>query len=206
MAESFREMPKAQAVRSWTPSVRKEAFEWCVKANGKACVSVKHDEGRAFRQWDIHHKDGDRTHNPPDGSNWALMCHPCNVRESPHGPPMHDRFSTHLHFKESRTYQRTRERLAVKTLAMQRNVTAEPIVREFAREKIKEKGEVGLEDLIDAAAEEVLRRTKSRCSITQERVRLYLDKMLNPLTGEYEIFEDEDGVEWIRRRQDDSTH
>jgi hypothetical protein len=33
-----------------------------------------------------------------------------------------------------------------------------------------------------------------------------LDKMLNPLTGEYEIFEDEDGVEWIRRRQDDSTH
>jgi 5-methylcytosine-specific restriction endonuclease McrA len=42
--------------------------------------------GREFtyknlRQLDVHHKDHDHTNNPPDGSNWELLCVYCHDDE-----------------------------------------------------------------------------------------------------------------------------
>jgi len=34
-----------------------------------------------LRELTVHHKDGDHDHNPPDGSNWELLCVYCHENE-----------------------------------------------------------------------------------------------------------------------------
>ena len=34
-----------------------------------------------LRELTVHHKDGDHDHNPPDGSNWELLCIYCRENE-----------------------------------------------------------------------------------------------------------------------------
>ena len=38
-------------------------------------------EGRRLRELTVHHKDVDPTNNPPDGSNWELLCLYCHDNE-----------------------------------------------------------------------------------------------------------------------------
>ena len=40
-----------------------------------------------LRELTVHHKDGNHHHNPPDGSNWELLCTYCHENE-------HQRFLT----------------------------------------------------------------------------------------------------------------
>lgn len=42
--------------------------------------------GKKLRELTVHHKDHDHNHNPPDGSNWELLCLYCHENE-------HDRMS-----------------------------------------------------------------------------------------------------------------
>ena len=37
--------------------------------------------GARLRELTVHHKDGDHEHNPPDGSNWELLCIYCHENE-----------------------------------------------------------------------------------------------------------------------------
>ena len=37
--------------------------------------------GRRLRELTVHHKDGNHDHNPPDGSNWELLCIYCHENE-----------------------------------------------------------------------------------------------------------------------------
>lgn len=37
--------------------------------------------GKALRELTVHHKDHDPTNNPPDGSNWELLCLYCHDEE-----------------------------------------------------------------------------------------------------------------------------
>jgi hypothetical protein len=37
--------------------------------------------GKRLRELTVHHKDGDYKHNPPDGSNWELLCLYCHDHE-----------------------------------------------------------------------------------------------------------------------------
>jgi hypothetical protein len=41
-------------------------------------------EGRRLRELTVHHKDVDPTNNPPDGSNWELLCLYCHDNEHGH--------------------------------------------------------------------------------------------------------------------------
>jgi 5-methylcytosine-specific restriction endonuclease McrA len=34
--------------------------------------------GKALRELTVHHKDGNHLNNPPDGSNWELLCLSCH--------------------------------------------------------------------------------------------------------------------------------
>jgi hypothetical protein len=34
-----------------------------------------------LRELTVHHRDGDHHHNPPDGSNWELLCLYCHENE-----------------------------------------------------------------------------------------------------------------------------
>lgn len=37
--------------------------------------------GKSLRELTVHHKDGNHTNNPPDGSNWELLCLYCHDDE-----------------------------------------------------------------------------------------------------------------------------
>lgn len=37
--------------------------------------------GRRLRELTVHHRDGDHDNNPPDGSNWELLCIYCHENE-----------------------------------------------------------------------------------------------------------------------------
>ena len=43
-------------------------------------------EGKDLRELTVHHKDSDHLNNPPDGSNWELLCLYCHDAEhdNPH--------------------------------------------------------------------------------------------------------------------------
>jgi len=38
-------------------------------------------EGKRLRELTVHHKDGNHDNNPPDGSNWELLCIYCHENE-----------------------------------------------------------------------------------------------------------------------------
>jgi HNH endonuclease len=38
-------------------------------------------DGKKLSQLTVHHKDHDHDHNPPDGSNWELLCLYCHDNE-----------------------------------------------------------------------------------------------------------------------------
>jgi 5-methylcytosine-specific restriction endonuclease McrA len=46
------------------------------------CGSCGRDfESRNLQELTVHHKDHDHTNNPPDGSNWELLCYWCHDNE-----------------------------------------------------------------------------------------------------------------------------
>lgn len=46
------------------------------------CGSCGRDfEGKNLSELTVHHKDHDHTNNPPDGSNWELLCYWCHDNE-----------------------------------------------------------------------------------------------------------------------------
>lgn len=42
-------------------------------------------EGKKLRELTVHHKDHDHDNNPPDGSNWELLCIYCHDHEHTRG-------------------------------------------------------------------------------------------------------------------------
>lgn len=42
-------------------------------------------EGKKLRELTVHHKDHDHHNNPPDGSNWELLCLYCHDHEHTRG-------------------------------------------------------------------------------------------------------------------------
>jgi hypothetical protein len=38
-------------------------------------------EGKRLQELTVHHKDGNHDNNPPDGSNWELLCIYCHENE-----------------------------------------------------------------------------------------------------------------------------
>ena len=40
--------------------------------------------GKKLRELTVHHKDGNHENNPPDGSNWELLCIYCHDNEHSH--------------------------------------------------------------------------------------------------------------------------
>ena len=54
-------------------------------------------EGRKLRELTVHHRDHNHDNNPPDGSNWELLCLYCHEQEhtkfvgdAPPGSPGHE--------------------------------------------------------------------------------------------------------------------
>lgn len=46
---------------------------------------VREFEGRKLRELTVHHRDHNHDNNPPDGSNWELLCIYCHDHEHSRG-------------------------------------------------------------------------------------------------------------------------
>ena len=67
-------------------SVREQAlklFPWVCARCGREF------SGKQLRELTVHHKDHNHHYNPPDGSNWELLCLYCHDAEHQHQESMH---------------------------------------------------------------------------------------------------------------------
>lgn len=70
--------------------------ERALKMFPAVCARCGRDfEGKRLRELTIHHKDHNHDNNPPDGSNWELLCLFCHDNE-------HSRFVNEEHYEETR--------------------------------------------------------------------------------------------------------
>jgi hypothetical protein len=56
--------------------------EQALKLHPWVCTRCAREfSGARVRELTVHHKDGDHDNNPPDGSNWELLCIYCHENE-----------------------------------------------------------------------------------------------------------------------------
>jgi hypothetical protein len=67
-------------------------------------------EGKRLRELTVHHKDHDHDNNPPDGSNWELLCLYCHDNE-------HSRYSVAEWYEETSGEEQQRSRETYKPFA-----------------------------------------------------------------------------------------
>jgi 5-methylcytosine-specific restriction endonuclease McrA len=76
------EDPRVRALRQETAARRKAYRERALRLLPHVCASCGRSfEGRRLRELTVHHKDHNHAHNPPDGSNWELLCLYCHDYE-----------------------------------------------------------------------------------------------------------------------------
>ena len=85
--------PRKPSDRSRTDRIVAEGrlarAEWDKSYRGRAlkllpwvCGSCGRDfNSKNLSELTVHHKDSDHTNNPPDGSNWELLCYWCHDNE-----------------------------------------------------------------------------------------------------------------------------
>jgi len=93
------EMRKAEQLRQ--AGYREQALKLFPHVCGRC---AREFEGRKLRELTVHHKDHNHDNNPPDGSNWELLCLYCHDHE-------HTRGVQQDRSKESPSGQKTRSTL-----------------------------------------------------------------------------------------------
>lgn len=67
---------------AWSDPLTSSYRERALKLLPHICAHCGREfEGRRLRELTVHHKDVDPTNNPPDGSNWELLCLYCHDHE-----------------------------------------------------------------------------------------------------------------------------
>jgi len=72
IAEARREAQERQG------SYREQALKMYPHVCGRCCREF---EGKKLRELTVHHRDHNHDNNPPDGSNWELLCIYCHEQE-----------------------------------------------------------------------------------------------------------------------------
>jgi hypothetical protein len=181
----------------------------CHKKPGETYLDSHNQEKKTYLELD--HVDGNPENNPPDGSNWQLLCVPCNRLKSAPDRKRKPKFRSFEQLKKCKL-ERVRkygkmntESLLVQYASMQKNLVAEPIVTVFIDRTVEDLGSVDRSVLINAAAQEVSLQTKGKSSIGQGAVRGYLDRRCNPINGTLEYFEHpkQSGHWMVRKRKEE---
>ena len=60
------------------PSYREQALKILPWVCGRC---AREFDGKRLRELTVHHRDGNHDNNPPDGSNWELLCIYCHENE-----------------------------------------------------------------------------------------------------------------------------
>jgi len=77
------EKSKAERIIAEARSARQRSYrEQALKLFPHVCGRCGREfEGRKLRELTVHHKDHNHDNNPPDGSNWELLCLYCHEQE-----------------------------------------------------------------------------------------------------------------------------
>jgi len=71
-----------EEVRQSRAQLEKSYRERALKIFPRICARCGREfSGRKLRELTVHHKDHDHDNNPPDGSNWELLCIYCHDNE-----------------------------------------------------------------------------------------------------------------------------
>ena len=84
-----KQKPDPERQRALLEEIRKQRAERAQGYREQALRLFPHVCGRCGRSFSgkdlkdltVHHKDNDHFNNPPDGSNWELLCTYCHVDE-----------------------------------------------------------------------------------------------------------------------------
>ena len=146
----------------------------------------------------LDHIDNNPENNPIDGSNWQELCKGHNARKNPRG---RGRYHKTLHGNGKTIINKYRPITIEMSMAirMRKNLEAEPFIRAYVLKTIKTYGQLDKSDLINAASEEFTKRTEK--TISQQAVRSYLEKLLNPINGDLEEIPGELGEPIVKLRE-----
>jgi len=163
--------------------------------------------GRSNRKLELDHVDGEPTNNPPDGSNWAPSCGPCNKEKGPHRGPgkrgaklrsiLDGRFRDGAHRKPPYERESERERESeeesVRSISaeMKKNQECEPTFREYVLRLVREVGEINYRDLLMAGCE--------HANVSDQTGKRYLGKLLS-LAGTLDYFKTPEGIGCVRMK------
>ena len=82
MADNKTENKIIAEARSYREQREKTYREKALKLFPWVCARCGREfEGRRLRELTVHHKDHNHNNNPPDGSNWELLCIYCHDNE-----------------------------------------------------------------------------------------------------------------------------
>jgi len=85
MAAGFDEQAHARALADLgrDAALRRDGYrERALKLFPHVCASCGREfAGKRLKELTVHHQDHDHTNNPPDGSNWILLCLYCHDHE-----------------------------------------------------------------------------------------------------------------------------
>ena len=181
-----------------TPSETRHARDMVRERDGNKCAKCGKTFNEYFhekkRDFDLHHVDANPANNPEDGSNWQLMCHPCNCKNDPAQHPGKRNYSFNKAFELPSTSEREhvgedewkwRERVQ-KPATMKKNEAAEPMFRIAVEKQMNKYGVRKRKDLLDECCESC---TEQGTSLSQATGARYLDKMCSDF-GKYKYDKD----------------
>lgn len=199
--------------RKLTPVEKRKARNLCRQRDGDRCndpncgVSGEAYHKEKGRDFDLDHVDDDPYNNPSDGSNWQLLCHPCNVRKISKRGARRPFFSRYNEFKEEYAYARERadgrgdlrerdwrfDRLAGRSESLAKNQEAYPKFLRWLDILMHRKSVWPRKELIDALAK--------KAEVSQETIARYLDKESSVVSDYIIEFSKESGASVVRRRR-----
>lgn len=190
-----------------SPDESQRALGLAIFLHGRLCKYC----GRKDRPLELDHVDGNPKNNPPDGSNWAPACGPCNKEKGPHGhrgkrgirvrggsaPPSRDP----RHIGNAPVYKSVYvgrgegdgEETAVRTIGAEllKNQQCEPEFRKYCMRLVEEEGVVSKSDIIIAGCE--------YAGVSIVTGKRYYPKLVSR-AGPLEEFQEQEGAWYVRMK------
>jgi len=142
----------------------------------------------------LEHKDGDRTNNPPDGSNWGAACISCNTKKGKNSPQNAKKHSAERECEREseREFQNDLEiEDLVKSGELLKSERFKPRVRRWIIDIINDEKSPEVSRILNGAAE--------KFSLSQTTIKRWLDAMTSP-EGNYEYTLNDNGKKCIKKK------
>ncbi len=86
-ADRDRQIDRSTTADARSQAIKRESYrERALKIHPWVCANCGREfSGKKLRELTVHHKDHNHENNPPDGSNWELLCLYCHDNEHSRG-------------------------------------------------------------------------------------------------------------------------